>query len=293
MTKLFVIVRNLLREHSMVIVPGLGGFVANNIGARLDKVTGRFYPPSVEVVFNAKLVHNDGLLASAVAKELSLTSDEANKQIDEEVKKILAALGSTKKFVLEGLGLLERDGKNLIFHADYNSVSSVDAFGLSDFFFPELDEDEIKKRNLLVSNNTKGNSNFSITAIAVAFAFLLFAQPLHKEPSSSYQASLALDNPCEWIKNDLQVGEKESRYSVILSRFDSECDAKAYLEEHTEEAAHIDSLEISKVGEDYVVSFPSTENWNATVQILMEVNRSMPSVPYPFIFCKEENVVKN
>lgn len=293
MTKLFVIVRNLLREHSMVIVPGLGGFVANNIGARLDKVTGRFYPPSVEVVFNAKLVHNDGLLASAVAKELSLTSDEANKQIDEEVKKIIASLGSTKKFVLEGLGLLERDGRNLIFHADYNSVSSVDAFGLNDFFFPELDEDEIKKRNLLVSNNVGGNSGFSIGAIAVAFAFLLFSQPLHKDNSSSYQASLAFENPCEWIKKDLQVGEKESKYSVILARFASEEEALSYKKEHAAEAAHIDTLEVSTVGDDYVVSLPQTESWNATVQVLMEVTRSMPNVPYPFIFCREENVEKN
>ena len=54
MKPLFLIVRDLLCEHSLVIVPGLGGFVCNKASAKIDKKSGKFTPPSVEVLFNQR-----------------------------------------------------------------------------------------------------------------------------------------------------------------------------------------------------------------------------------------------
>ena len=65
-------INNLLLKHNCVIVPGLGGFVANYKSARIHPVNHTFTPPAKEIVFNTGLKHNDGILATYIALELNI-----------------------------------------------------------------------------------------------------------------------------------------------------------------------------------------------------------------------------
>ena len=49
----------LLRLHDCVIIPDLGGFIANYRPAEMDLAGNRFNPPVKEVIFSGKLNKND------------------------------------------------------------------------------------------------------------------------------------------------------------------------------------------------------------------------------------------
>ena len=68
----------LLFKHDCVIIPNLGGFVAQYKSAALDDVTGFFSPPSKQILFNINLKNNDGLLANEIAQHKQITYNEAN-----------------------------------------------------------------------------------------------------------------------------------------------------------------------------------------------------------------------
>ena len=61
-------IKDLLLLHDCVILPGLGGFVANYRPAEFDRVRNTASPPSKHILFNRQLVHNDGLLFAHVSK---------------------------------------------------------------------------------------------------------------------------------------------------------------------------------------------------------------------------------
>ena len=58
-------IESLLLVHNCVIVPNLGGFVAQNCPARYVKEEQLFLPPYRNIAFNPSLQMNDGLLAQS------------------------------------------------------------------------------------------------------------------------------------------------------------------------------------------------------------------------------------
>ena len=75
-------ISSLLYDHECVIVPRLGAFLTNEVGASIDVNRGLLLPPRKEIVFNAQLSHNDGVLINAVAQSEGITFSEASKNIE-------------------------------------------------------------------------------------------------------------------------------------------------------------------------------------------------------------------
>ncbi len=76
----------LTMRHDCVIVPGWGAFIAQYETARYDEATGVTRRPRRILSFNARVDHNDGLLAQSVMCRESMTYDAACRVIDETVK---------------------------------------------------------------------------------------------------------------------------------------------------------------------------------------------------------------
>ena len=75
MQKMIEHIEQLLLRNDCVIVPGLGGFVANRTAA---EVTGAFVVPSRRIMlFNVLLTYNDGLLAQEYMRCDRLTFQQA------------------------------------------------------------------------------------------------------------------------------------------------------------------------------------------------------------------------
>ena len=70
-------ISELLYVSDCVIIPGLGGFVANSRSAFLNPAQHTFNPPVRRIAFNASLRTNDGLLANYVSRREGITYGDA------------------------------------------------------------------------------------------------------------------------------------------------------------------------------------------------------------------------
>jgi hypothetical protein len=124
----------LLFEHNCVIVPGLGGFVANPSGATVHPGRHTFSPPYKAVLFNRSLTANDGLLVNAVAIELKMSYNDALQAIGVFAKAALNSLSQKGKVVFPDLGYLQADIEgNIYFTQDTTTNYLLEAFGLDEF----------------------------------------------------------------------------------------------------------------------------------------------------------------
>jgi nucleoid DNA-binding protein len=140
-------ISNLLDEHDCVIVPELGGFVANYSSAKIHPVQHTFIPPTKNIVFNKNLKNNDGLLANHIAMDHATSYPEALKYIGQFVDRASSDLKNGSKVKIEEVGTLFLDvERNIQFEPDTKVNHLLDAFGLSQFQSPAIKRDNISKR---------------------------------------------------------------------------------------------------------------------------------------------------
>lgn len=121
----------LLHNYDCVVIPDLGGFVANYSSAQLDKSKGVVYPPSKGIIFNKNLVKNDGLLVSEIAAAQNLSYMEALHEVNVFVQEAKMVLAEGGRLELEGLGYLYFDHERNIRFLQHQTVNFLnDAFGL-------------------------------------------------------------------------------------------------------------------------------------------------------------------
>lgn len=122
---------NLLFEEDCVIVPGVGAFVAQRIGASFDSRQMRMTPPRKEIIFNAQVRHNDGLLASYVSKECGVSMAEAMKSVDDYAASINRQLKQGSSVMIAGLGSLVMKGGKVNFTPNSSVVLLKTSYGLA------------------------------------------------------------------------------------------------------------------------------------------------------------------
>jgi len=124
-------ISELLFLHDCVILPNFGGFVGNPQSAELNKTTGMLSPPSKQILFNANLKTNDGLLITHISNQEGITQEVAKNEVDNYATKITNKLTSSKVLRIDKIGLftLGKEG-NIIFLQDSVNNYSLDSFGM-------------------------------------------------------------------------------------------------------------------------------------------------------------------
>jgi cell division septation protein DedD len=129
----------LLKSNDCVIVPDLGGFIANFQPSRYDPQGDHFSPPSKEIIFSGKLKRNDGLLVNYIGEKEGVGYLEARKIVSEFVSECHYKLGNGERIAFEKIGTLNFDGNDLlVFEAEQGFNIRLDTFGLDSFHFPQL-----------------------------------------------------------------------------------------------------------------------------------------------------------
>ena len=211
-------IENLLPEHDCVVVPGLGGFVQNEVQARIQPGARLFYPASKEIGFNHRLKFNDGLLAQSYQETNGLSFEEANAEIQKAVQEIQEKLEAGKFIRLGRTGTLFMIDQQLIFRPDHHNHFYPEAYGLTPFAFPLLNklvaseekvdapalvhEKEKEKVQANAEPNTKTSRDefihirFSrsrvrqlVVGVAVFLFLVLFSKPAGK-PSGNQEAGM-------------------------------------------------------------------------------------------------------
>ena len=137
-------ISELLFEHECVIIPGIGGFVANAKPASIDKLQHKMLPPSKQIGFNTHLTNNDGLLADYITQKESVSYNQAIKQIDLYILNLKEILQKGAPFLIDNVGTLYIGANNKILFEPSNEINySLDAFGLSAFHALPVQRDSI------------------------------------------------------------------------------------------------------------------------------------------------------
>lgn len=124
-------ISSMLYNHECVIVPSLGAFITNSVDATIDINRGLLLPPRKEVVFNAQLTHNDGLLTNFFSQAEGLTYLEASSRISSFAENIITALHSGEIVTLPYLGTMAllKNG-SIAFTADIKMNYLSESYGL-------------------------------------------------------------------------------------------------------------------------------------------------------------------
>ena len=136
---LSVYLSELLKTNDCVIIPDLGGFIANYKTSGYDAQGDLFFPPSKEIIFSSKLKKNDGLLVNYISEREGIGYLEARKIVSESVAEYMFKLENGERIEFTEIGTLHFDqNEHLLFEADHSENLRADAFGLGSFHFPQL-----------------------------------------------------------------------------------------------------------------------------------------------------------
>lgn len=137
----------LLQKHNCVIVPEFGGFIANYKSATVDRVNNRLSPPSKSVLFNPKLVDNDGLLGNYVAQQQSLNYASALDYIGQNVTIWNNELATGGRVEIGEVGFLYKQAGQIIFEQNREVNLLLQAYGLTGISFINFAAELVEKAN--------------------------------------------------------------------------------------------------------------------------------------------------
>lgn len=204
MTIMIDYISHLLHYHDCVIVPGLGGFVANLKSATVDEEKHLFLPPVKEIGFNRSLLHNDGLLTNHIARCEGISYGAAAEKIKDFVADLKVRIFNGQAVELGEIGTLRGDAiGNLLFTPKEINAFLPDAFGLSSFHFEPVDyryvvrmEREVKVSALLRSRSPR---HWAAVAALMAGFFLLTTTEL-RMPQMEQAGFAATVTPMEVVE---------------------------------------------------------------------------------------------
>ena len=145
----------LLLNHDCVIVPGLGGFIANQASARIDdNDSHNFLPPYRTIGFNRDLSVNDGLLVQSYMQAYDAAYPEALLQMEKDINQMTVQLDTVGSYTLNGIGTLNKnlDG-SLSFTAIESGILTPSLYGLYSIAIRTLEEAR-KDKEIMKSLNS-------------------------------------------------------------------------------------------------------------------------------------------
>lgn len=134
-------IKELLLLHDCVILPGLGGFVANYKPAEFNPARNTASPPSKHILFNHNLIHNDGLLYAYVSD----VTDHGYKDVQDMalvyIDRIHKETRKGMKYVIDGLGYFYLDKERQIqFMEEAGNNFLLESYGLPFLQYREFEK---------------------------------------------------------------------------------------------------------------------------------------------------------
>lgn len=106
--------KDLLYAYDCVTIPGLGGFIMQSQSSRIDKEKNRIYPPSRYPSFNSLLIHDDGLLISAIARAEKIAYHDSGLLVNEFAENCKKRLALGERVTIDGIGELSANPEGAI-----------------------------------------------------------------------------------------------------------------------------------------------------------------------------------
>jgi hypothetical protein len=137
---------DLLYRYECVIVPNFGGFVTNQISAKVNHISHTFYAPSKQLTFNPHLLNSDGLLVNYIANVKNISYSNAAEFIENEVSLWKNQL-KTEIIELENIGAFQVNKEGKYIFEPSNTVNYLtSSFGLTTYVSPAVKREEFKEK---------------------------------------------------------------------------------------------------------------------------------------------------
>ncbi|KUO67844.1 MAG: hypothetical protein APF83_10660 [Lutibacter sp. BRH_c52] len=261
-------ISDLLYRYECVIVPNFGGFVTNEISAKVNHFTHTFYPPSKQLTFNSHLQNNDGLLVNYVAAAKNISYSEALEVIEKEVVE-WKLLMNVEVLELENIGSFKLNKERKLIFEPSNSLNYLSSsFGLGSYVSPAIKrvvyKEKIKQLEPFSTEETKRKTPIFIKYAATAA--ILFAlgtvgwneyqkkeynslvaqaeQQQKKVEKTIQEATFVIANPLPAIT--LNVIKETYNYHIIAGAFRTPENAEKKLQQLLEKGYNAKILGVNK-----------------------------------------------
>ncbi len=286
-------ISNLLYRYECVIVPNFGGFVTQEISAKVNHFTHTFIAPSKQLSFNSHLQRNDGLLANYVATSEKISYSQALDNIQNEVNKWEHQVRSEElELDLIGSFITNKEGK-LVFEPETTLNYLTASFGLSSYVSPAIKRLTYKEKikqldtvtpSLSIAENKRKAPAFikyaASIAIFVALGIVswneyeknrynsliaLAEQQQQKLDQTIQEATFVISNPLPTIT--LNVTKETFNYHIIAGAFREPKNADKKLQQLREKGFDAKILGVNK----WNLTQVSYESFNSRQEALKQL----------------------
>ena len=238
----------LLLDHDCVIVPGLGGFIANHADAMYGgEQKDCFQPPYRTIGFNQQLQMNDGLLVQSYMMAYDTSYPFANLQMEKDLEKMLHELEMDGEYTLENIGTLKKGiNQNITFVAPETGILSPALYGLHAYDIQSLssvvkekeiekklreatatmhivshegreEKNEPKKRKDVVIHLNRRWIDFGISVAAAAVLLFCFSYPTMKNVGTETDTVVATFTPMQNVPLKAKEVAKTSKPATKMT----------------------------------------------------------------------------
>jgi len=291
---------DLLYRYECVIVPNFGGFVTNEISAKVNHLTHTFYAPSKQLTFNSHLQNSDGLLVNYVASVKNISYSKASVFIENEVNLWKTSL-INETVELENIGsfYLSKDGK-YIFEPSNTVNYLTSSFGLNTYVSHAVKREEYKEKVrkletiapvLPSEENKRKTPAFIKYAATAAIVFALGSVGWNQYQKFEYnnlmakaelqqqqvekkiqEATFVINNPLPAIT--LSITKETFNYHIIAGAFREPENAEKKLQELLEKGYDAKILGVNK-WDLTQVSFNSFNSENEAINSLNDIHKTV------------------
>ncbi|MDY6801473.1 MAG: HU family DNA-binding protein [Bacteroidota bacterium] len=167
-------IKQLLVENQGVVIPGLGGFIAEYEPAAFDVSENKFLPPTKKILFNPKYSFSDHKLIDFIAQQENIDKEKAKTELKKFVSKVKSQLKDGKNVEFPAIGTLHQNAKGeILFTWDKRSNLLAEAFGLKDLKTSTYEKQKQPKDE--IPQKSKSGKKLWITVSSAAAILLLIA----------------------------------------------------------------------------------------------------------------------
>jgi nucleoid DNA-binding protein len=232
-------ISDLLYTNDCVIVPGLGGFVANSRGAFLNPAQHTFSPPLKRIAFNASLRINDGLLTHYISRTQDITYFDAINIVQRFVDDCFLKLNAGEKITIENVGVLSFDlEQHLQFEPSTNLNYLLESFGLTTIHSPAIrrNEKQTPIRKLAKQKNNKQESKMrwrllELVPAAAVLALLVFNPKVIQTLNTSLGSIIPLEQASSVKIENTKANNPAAKYEYFQKEIQPTVVDSAKLEE--------------------------------------------------------------
>ena len=125
------IVKEVLTRDQFVTLPGLGSFIVKEINSTINPVNGEIKPRHSSIVFNSKIIEDDGILSSQYKSFLNISYKDAQETLNSEIQVLIKQLKDKKYFAFSPLGnFFFNENSGIFFVPRAQNNINTQSFGL-------------------------------------------------------------------------------------------------------------------------------------------------------------------